>query len=271
MNLLQKPVITFKTFQNMGDMSWFYHALLFDDLLAVTQRETCCFVLNTADGLAVIDAIWPAREAFEAIIDAIRDVGWKPEDLRHLLLTHGHMDHTGCGRYLVEEYGVQTYLSRIDDQFWAEHPLQPERPETWKDYKISHYLENGDTLRLGGTWINAYLTPGHTPGCLSYIFPVTEEGRCHTAALWGGATPPRDRDGAVQYLRSLDRFLAEAERLGADVALTNHTAIDSGLPRMRYARERMACLPNPYVIGVQGFRQFCQVFRTMAYDVISPQ
>ena len=56
----------------------FSHALIFDDLLIVSQKETNCFVLKTTDGLMVIDAIWPKEEAFHAIVDAVKDVGWDP-------------------------------------------------------------------------------------------------------------------------------------------------------------------------------------------------
>ena len=34
------------------------------------------------------------------------------------------------------------------------------------------------------------ITPGHTPGCLSFIFPVTDEGRPHMTALWGAPASP---------------------------------------------------------------------------------
>ena len=77
MNLLDKPIITKDTFQAMEDMSYFIHSLIFDDLLIVAQKETNCFVLQSDDGLIMIDAIWPCKEAFNAIVFAIEDVGWK--------------------------------------------------------------------------------------------------------------------------------------------------------------------------------------------------
>lgn len=265
MNLQQTPVVTEQTFRDMEDMSWFTHALIFDNLLIVSQKETNCFVLNTARGLAVIDAIWPSRDAFEAIVSAVQNVGWDP-DFRHLLLTHGHADHTGCGKYFVEAYGVETYLSKTDDQFWTQCPIKPDKPETWKDFEISHYVTDGDVLDFGDILVHVCATPGHTPGGLSYLFPVRDNGTVHMAALWGGTTPPRDAAGIVQYLRSLDKFQAEAERFGVDVALSNHTAVDNGLERIAYSRKRMAYMPNIYIIGQAGFRQYCQVFRTMSYD-----
>lgn len=260
MNLQQMPVVTKQTFRDMEDMSWFTHALIFDNLLTVAQKQTNCFVLNTADGLAVIDAIWPSRDAFEAIVSAVWDVGWVP-DFRHLLLTHGHADHTGCGRYFVETYGVETYLSETDDRFWAERPIAP---DIRKDYAISRYIDDRQVLHFGDTPVSVFATPGHTPGCLSFIFPVTDNGERHMAALWGGTTPPREKDGIAQYLQSLDDFQRESERHGVDVALSNHTAVDNGLERIAYSRKRMAYMPNIYVIGQAGFRRYCQVFRIMS-------
>lgn len=57
------------------------------------------------------------KEAFNAIIDAIIEIGWNPDTIKKLLLTHGHVDHVGCGRWFVEQYCVDTYLSREDDIF----------------------------------------------------------------------------------------------------------------------------------------------------------
>lgn len=82
MNRLNKPVITKETIKAMEDMSFFIHAKIFDDLLIVAQKETNCFVLKTSDGLIVIDAIWPSKKAFEAIVNSIKSVGWDPDTIK---------------------------------------------------------------------------------------------------------------------------------------------------------------------------------------------
>lgn len=266
MSRLDKPVITNETIRAMEDMSWFTHSLIFDDLLIVAQRETNCFVLNTSEGLIIIDAIWPSKEAFNAIIDAVKDVGWNPDTIKKLVLTHGHVDHTGCGKWFVEQHHVDTYLSTVDDVFWREHPTKPDRPETWKDYDINHYLQDGDTIALGDKIICVYSTSGHTPGCMSYIFPVKENGEIHMAALWGGTTPPWTKVEVRQYLKSLDYFTDAAKSKNVDVALSNHTAIDNGLERIAYSRKRLSYMPNIYIIGSDGFQKYCQVFRTMSME-----
>lgn len=268
MNRLNKPNLTSDTIKAMEDMSVFIHSLIFDDLLIVAQKETNCFVLKTDNGLIIIDAIWPSKKAYAAIINAIQEVGWNPDTIKKLVLTHGHVDHTGCGKWFVEKNHVDTYLSKIDDIFWQEHPTKPDRPDTWKDYNIDHYLQDGDTITLGDKTIYVYSTPGHTPGCLSYIFPVKENGEDHMAALWGGTTPPWKKTEVKQYLNSLDYFFSEAMHKNVDVALSNHTAIDNGLERIAYSMKRLAYMPNIYIIGSDGFRRYCQVFRTMSYEVL---
>lgn len=266
MNRLNKPAFTNETIKAMEDMSFFTHSLIFDDLLIVAQRETNCFVLKTTAGLIIIDAIWPAKTAFEAILDAIREVGWNPDTIKKLVLTHGHVDHTGCGKWFVDQFQVETYLSKVDDRFWQEHPTKPDRPETWKDYNIDHYVQDGDTITLGNQTIYVYSTPGHTPGCLSYLFSVKDNGEPHMAALWGGATPPWTKPEVKQYLKSLDYFMDAAKHKNVDVALSNHTAIDNGLERIAYSRSRLAYMPNIYILGFDGFRKYCQVFRTMSLE-----
>lgn len=268
MNRLNRPVFTKEIIREMEDMSFFIYAKIFDDLLIVAQKQTNCFVLKTSDGLIVIDAIWPAKEAFEAIIDSIEDVGWNPAAIKKLVLTHGHVDHTGCGKWFVERYHADTYLSKIDDIFWNEYPTKPDRPETWKDYKINVYIQDGDTITLGDKTIYVYGTPGHTPGGLSYMFPVKEKGETHMAALWGGTTPPWTKNEVKQYLKSLDYFISEAICRKVDVALSNHTAIDNGLERIMYSKKRLDYMPNIYIIGQDGFQNYCQVFRTLSYEML---
>lgn len=268
MNKLDKPVVTNETIKAMEDMSFFTYSLIFDDLLIVAQKETNCFVLKSSNGLIIIDAIWPAKKAFDAIIEAIKAVGWNPDTIKKLVITHGHVDHTGCGKWFVEQYHIDTYLSRVDDIFWHEQPIKLEMPETWKGYKINHYIEDGDAVILGDKTIYVYSTPGHTPGCLSYMFLVKENGENHMAALWGGSTPPRTKSGINQYLKSLDYFVDEAKRRNVDVALSNHTAIDNGLERIAYSRKRFSYMPNIYVIGSDGYKKYCQVFRTMSKDIL---
>ena len=88
------------------------------------------------------------------------------------------------------------------------------------------------------------------------------------AALWGGTTPPWEKDGVNQYLKSLDYFVDAAMRKNVDVVLSNHTAIDNGLERIAYFRKRLSYMPNIYIIGSNGIQKYFQVFRTMSDEIL---
>ena len=47
------------------------------------------YLLETLDGLVLIDAGWPNKT--DAIFQAVKDPGHDPKNIRHLVLTHGHL------------------------------------------------------------------------------------------------------------------------------------------------------------------------------------
>jgi hydroxyacylglutathione hydrolase len=92
-----------------------------------------------------------------------------------ILLTHGHIDHTGGSGVLARRTGAVAYV-HPDDDFLTLHPAQQlrglfgmvpagdfEPPETIEG------LTHGDKLHLAGINIEVRHTPGHTPGhCCFY-------------------------------------------------------------------------------------------------------
>lgn len=255
------PELTFETIRRMEDMSWFTHAQIFDDLLIVAQKETACYVWKTAEGLVVIDGIWPDRRAFDAITAAIEEAGWAREPVTKFLMTHGHIDHVGCGAWLAERYHARTYLSEADDALRRAAAHEDGRSDSWKEFAIDCFPRDGDRIDCGDKSVLVVATPGHTAGCMSFLFPVTENGERHMACLFGGATAPwGDESGRALQKRSIETFKLAARENGCDVALTNHTAFDSGLARIEYSRARLSHLPNIYVLGTEGVQKFCEVF-----------
>lgn len=261
----EMPELSLATIKRMEDMSWFTCARIFDDLIVVSQRETCCYVWRTERGLVLFDGIWPDQRAYDAIMAAIEESGWENETIVAFFMTHGHIDHVGCGKWLTEAHPVETYLSEQDDRLRLATPAEEGRSERWKTFPISHYINDGDVIRFGDERVQVVATPGHTAGCMSYLFPVMEGGERHMAGLFGGATAPwGDPEGKQLQLRSVERFRAIAKEQHVDVALTNHTAFDNGLERIAYSRERMQHLPNIYILGEDGVQRFCSVFRRVA-------
>ena len=86
------------------------------------ERVIGCYLLETADGPALFDC-GPASCA-GTLEDQLADRGLALTDVRHLLLSHIHLDHAGAAGVLVREHpGLQVHVSEIG----APHLVDPEK------------------------------------------------------------------------------------------------------------------------------------------------
>jgi metallo-beta-lactamase class B len=107
--------------------------------------------------------------------------------------------------------------------------------------------------------VTLYITPGHTPGTISSVFPVKDNGTPHIAALWGGAGLNADRESVQTYIRSAQRFSTIVKQAGADVILANHTDWDRSKINLPMLANRAPGSPNPYIVGNARALNFLKV------------
>ena len=104
-----------------------------------------------------------------------------------------------------------------------------------------------------------YITPGHTPGTISSVFPVKDNGAPHLAALWGGVGLNTNRDAVEKYINSAQRFSGIVRQSGADIILTNHTDWDRSKINLPMLAKRAPDSPNPYIVGNEKALNFLKV------------
>jgi glyoxylase-like metal-dependent hydrolase (beta-lactamase superfamily II) len=61
-------------------------------------------VVRDATGFMLIDSGYPADRPL--VLESIRRLGLRPADAKAMLITHGHVDHTGSAAYFSETYGT---------------------------------------------------------------------------------------------------------------------------------------------------------------------
>jgi metallo-beta-lactamase class B len=162
-------------------------------------------------------------------------LGLDPRDLKYILHTHGHIDHVGATKALIELFGCKTFIGSPDDKY-----VTGELDLTWAReldldfigvFTPDVILKDGDEVILGNTEITAIHSPGHTPGALSYFFDVTDGKKTYRAALHGGMgfnTMRKDfldRYGFDTSCR--EKYIASQTRLAemtVDIYLGNHAA-----------------------------------------------
>lgn len=210
----------------------------FDNMVFVGQSEYSVWAITTSEGIIAIDTIFD-YSVEEEVDGGLKKLGLDPSKIKYAVVTHPHPDHHGGAKFLQEKYGTRILMSAGDwDALERTNGTKPTRDMVATD---------GQKLTLGDTTITLYVTPGHTPGTLSALIPVKDNGRQHLAALWGGTGLNNDRPSLESYVKSAQRFATIAKDAGADIILSNHTDWDRGKINLPILAKRAAGAPNPYV------------------------
>lgn len=237
----------------------------FDQLSAIGDEFVQCFVLETTEGLILIDCLYPYPKYVDMIESGLQTLGLNPANLKAILITHGHFDHFGQADYFRDTYGTRIYMSKKDYEF--ARAIDGRRGGLMQiPYEVTDFLDEGDVFSLGDTHIHVAATPGHSPGGLSFVFNVTDEGRPHMACLWGGTGVPRTLEEQQQYLASVQHFTDFCDKLETDVEISNHPTVDNGLLRLQMCREISNGVANPFVIGRAACHRYTEMFAALCRE-----
>lgn len=231
---------------------------VFDNLYFVGTRGVASWVIQTSDGLIVVDALNNNEEAEKYIEGGLLKLGLDPKDIKYLLITHAHGDHYGGQEYIVNKFKPKVIMSEEDWRELEKPELQFSNPRWGVPPKRDISIKDGDNIKLGDTTVQLYVTPGHTPGTVSLIFSVKDGKDTHVVGLWGGTglnfgpNEQRMRD----YAASAGRFRDIAEAQSVDIFLSNHPTRDGALNSLAQLADRSAGTPHPFVAGEQAIGAF---------------
>ena len=184
---------------------------ILDGLWFVGCFPASSHLIDTGDGLILIDTGY--EDTLFLLVNSIYKLGYRPEDIRCIIHTHWHDDHTGATAGLVRISGAKTAISTKD------------APKARQYFTPDILLNDGDTVQLGDVCISVMETPGHTYGTISLFFDRTENGRTYRVGMFGGAGANTlakdsfDYEGCREgYLNSLNRLRGEK----VDIFIGNH-------------------------------------------------
>ena len=181
----KNPMSKYWTEQNARYMEPFH---MFGNVYYVGDSWVCVHLIDTGDGLLLIDAGNCGGTAM--LIHSIWKAGFNPEDVKWIILSHGHVDHIGAAQFMRNMFGTKIYMGAPDAAMYREHPEKSfvqDSPDLM-DELIAPDVEirDGDELTFGSVKMKFYLVPGHTEGCISFFFDVTEGNRTVLAGYYGG-------------------------------------------------------------------------------------
>ena len=240
-------------------------AKVFDNLYFVGGKLHSSWALTTKEGIILIDTIYPYNSE-ELIIGGMRKLSLDPKNIKYVLISHAHTDHIGGAEMLQVRYGARVVMGGSD---WELVEKYPNRYTTMAP-KRDIVATDGMKITLGDTAITIWLTPGHTPGTLSYTFTVLDRGRVVNVAYSGGTafnfvnnTPDPGIKNFQTYIDSQKHIAAKANFTGATVLLSNHSEFDNAFNKNRMLAGR-GNGPHPYELGADWVQRYFQVMQGCA-------
>ncbi len=235
-------------------------AKVFDNLYFVGGRIHSSWALTTSDGIILIDTLYPYNSE-TLIVEGLQKLGLDPRNIKYVIISHAHGDHIGGAEMLQSRYGARVVMGAPD---WDAVAKYPNRYKTMAP-KRDIVATDGMKVTLGADTVTAWLTPGHTPGTLSYTFTVSDRGRRVNVAYSGGTafnfannTPDPGIKNFQIYIDSQRKMAEKAAAVGATVLLSNHSEFDNAFNRNRMLAGR-GNGPHPYEIGADWVQRYFKV------------
>ena len=225
-----------------------------DELYYVGTTNGPSHLLDTGEYLLLIDTGYPQNAYM--ILENIRILGFDPYKIKHIIHTHGHVDHMGSTRAIASLTGAKTWISEQDKAavenkndlaFYKEFNMPFLEPFT-PDFLI----QDGQKVQFGNVEIEFLATPGHTDGTISLFMDLHWGGNTYRAGMFGGAglntlskaylqkynLPLENRE---KYLKSLDILCKQK----VEIHLGNHLADNKHLEKMGRVNEKENAFIDP--------------------------
>ena len=155
------------------------------NLYYVGTYDLACYLITTTKGNILINTGLAASES--QIKNNIETLGFKFSDIKILLTTQAHYDHTGAMAAIKQSTGAQLMVDEKDAEVMASGGSS--------DYELGHYgtsfkpvkpdrlLHDGDTIRLGDMQLIMLHHPGHTKGSCSFLLTVKDDQKSYNVFI----------------------------------------------------------------------------------------
>ena len=227
-----------------------------DNFYFIGEKDHSSWALVGSQGIIVIEALFHYAVADE-VTGGLKKLGLDANKVKYAVMSHAHGDHDGGAAYLQDSIpGLHLVYGAPD---WDAVDKSTNRPGG----KPKHDMvgTDGMTLSVGDASMQIITMPGHTPGTLSYLFEIKDNGKPLRVVYVGGTAIPFDATAAYYdgYLASSKKVADAAAKYGATVLLSNHTEFDNAYYKAHTAANRKPGEPNPFEVGKDGVARYFTV------------
>jgi metallo-beta-lactamase class B len=226
----------------------------FDDVYWLGTEGVSAWLLTSNDGYILYDTA-NVYDAEDVLIGGMTKLGLDPAKVKYVIVSHGHRGESG-GAYLFQSrYGAHIVTADWDLIEGSLHGYPTGMP------KRDVMATDGMTITVGDRSVTLYSTPGHTPGTMSGIFQVHDQGKPLTVVYSGGTefNFPNDVAHFDQYLASERRLAALAAAAGATVVLNNQSEFNGGADKLRILADRQPGERHPLDVGRDAVARYFRI------------
>jgi metallo-beta-lactamase class B len=149
----------------------------------------CVYLITTPAGHILLSGGLPGTTPL--LEASIRKLGFKPEDIRILLISHAHFDHVGTLAEMQKLTGAQVEVMEADVALLKsggkiDYLFAKKDEYHFTGVNTKKVLRDGDTVTLGDVTLTAHLTPGHTPGCTTWTTTIRAAGHPYAVVFADG-------------------------------------------------------------------------------------
>lgn len=198
-------------------------------------------LIETDAGLVLIDT--GPEDAAPHVLTSIRALGFDPRQVKWMLSTHEHFDHTGGVAAIQQATGARLAAGAMAAPVLRSGKAHADDPQhdlllayPMKPARVDRVLRDGAAVVLGGTRFTMHANPTHSPGSTSWTWQSCEKGQCLTIAYADSiSTISSDAYRFTDHPKRVDEAragLRVIERLPCDLLLTPHPGGSDLLDRL---------------------------------------
>jgi metallo-beta-lactamase class B len=237
--------------------SWYTDpAKVFDNLYFVGTKIHSSWALTTSEGIILIDTLYEYASE-EAIVGGLKKLGLDPATVKYVIVSHAHGDHVGGAKLMQDKFGSRIVMGELDWEMVEKSVNQYPNGKPKRDIVAT----DGQKVTLGDTAVTIVSTPGHTPGTLSMIFQVKDDGKPLTVAYSGGTAFnfPNDAPHFDTYINSQRKMAEAAAGATATILMSNHSEFDNAVTKIKMIAARKPGEAHPFDLGRDAVARYFKV------------
>ena len=210
----------------------------------VGSNNISSILVETPQGHILLDT--GTQKMAAVVFPNIVSLGFKPADIKVLLISHAHYDHMETIETIRRLTGATVAAMEAEvPSLVSGHDMGPN--ETWghEPVQVGRVLQSGEEIHLGSSTVKAIWTPGHTLGATAYFITTEEDGETYQI-VYGGA--PGAVTGNLRYDTNPEDALASyaaLREMNPDIRINGHPQnLFAGKLEALWAGER----PSPLML-----------------------